>query len=100
MKTLTVYDHDADSTTKALGVDREKMQLIIDHLNKCRREKKFHAVSQELVEIIKLGSTPEELVLMAYDLGKNASQIIKDLMIKSMLGKMKGLFDDEDDEDK
>jgi hypothetical protein len=101
METKTIYDHDSDNTLDALGVDREKLDLMKNHLELKHEEKKFHAISQEIAEIIKLGSSVEEIALMAYGLGKNsAGDALKEFMLKTMMGDLlEDLIDNDEDED-
>ena len=99
MKSTIEYDHDSNSTLDAMGVDREKLQFVVDHLNQLRENKEIHAVSQELAECIKMAINPEELALLAYGLGKqNAGQPPSDVLMDMLKKTFGDLLDEDEDE--
>jgi len=98
MHTDTIYKHEDDSTITAMGVDQQKMEFILNHIQQARDRGHHTKVSESLAEIIKLAATPEEIALAALAIGKghhkqrmSPGDIIGKLRALEMLGE---LFDD------
>ncbi len=62
MKHTVQHNHDADSILDALGVDKEKLTHLLSHLIKAKDH--FKRDSQFLSEVIRVCSTPEEIVII------------------------------------
>jgi len=105
MQTTLKYKHDSEDTLEALGLDKEKLRHLANHMDQVRRNRKhFDSRSKIFAELIRVCSNPEEIAIIASAIGKGEnneckecplqgvpSELIEAALLQDLL---KGLFGD------
>ena len=71
MESKHKIDHTQDGFRQALGIDAEKVQITLQHLQKFGSDRAGHVKKSEVLEeVSKLGNDPVEIAYLAYHLGR------------------------------
>ena len=70
MKTTHGIDHSLQDFREAIGIDKEKMDLVLQHLGKMQDENKLPKKSMILAEVVKLSTDPMEASYLGYIVGR------------------------------